>query len=289
MDETTDAARLEQVSVVIRTVNLEGEVSEDFVGFFEAEKLTGRGLADLLLTQLELLGLDVQKCRGQGYDGAATMQGYFNGVQAVVREREPLAAFVHCFTHRLNLAVSRTCDVPEVKNFFGTLGTICAFVLASPKRTKMLEAIIDADETEPLHRRRRLKTYCPTRWVERHTAVATFDELLRHLVELLRRLSTESDANTSASARAFLTAMNSTFCVVLACAVNLMGLTAPLSRGLQDSSIHLGDAVIRVNAVILALETRRNDEDVFTDIFNEASKTAHLLGIDLNIPRRANC
>lgn len=67
------------------------------------------------------------------------------------------------------------------------------------------------------------------------------------------------------------------------------GLTAPLSRGLQDSSIHLGDAVIRVNAVILALETRRNDEDVFTDIFNEASKTAHLLGIDLNIPRRANC
>ena len=175
------------------------------------------------------------------------MQGYFNGVQAVVREREPLAAFVHCFAHRLNFAVSRTCDVPEVKNCFGTLATICAFVVGSPKRTKMLEAIIDADETEPLHRRRRLKTYCPTRWVE----------LLRHLVRLLRRLSTESDANASASARAFLSAMNSTFCVVLACAMNLMGLTAPLSRGLQDSSIHLGDAVIRVNAVILALEKRR--------------------------------
>ena len=78
-------------------MDINGEVSEDFVGFTEGEDLTGRGLANHLLSQVKELGLNINNCRGQGYDGAAAMQGKLNGCQAMIREKEALAVYVHCY------------------------------------------------------------------------------------------------------------------------------------------------------------------------------------------------
>ena len=52
MDETTDVHHLEQVSITIRTVDEEGDNSEDFVGFHEGDDLIGRGLANMLVDLL---------------------------------------------------------------------------------------------------------------------------------------------------------------------------------------------------------------------------------------------
>ena len=67
MDVTSDVSCREQVSVIIRSVDISGDVSEDFVGFTEGEDLTGRGLANHLLSRVEELGLHITNCRGQGY------------------------------------------------------------------------------------------------------------------------------------------------------------------------------------------------------------------------------
>ena len=69
MDETSDASRKEQATIIIRHVHKEN-VREDFVGFIHAEDLTGAGLA-----RLYSLGLDIRQCRGLGFDGASSMIG----------------------------------------------------------------------------------------------------------------------------------------------------------------------------------------------------------------------
>jgi len=140
-DETSDTARTEQASIIIRYVDDSGSIQEDFAGFVHAEDLTGQGMAQLVTEFLGRMGLTLEYCRGQGYDGAAAMMGRWNGCQAVISGQQPLAVPIHCFNHRLNLAVSRSCDVPAVRNMFGVMNKICDFILSSPKRVKEMGVI----------------------------------------------------------------------------------------------------------------------------------------------------
>ncbi|PNX62059.1 zinc finger MYM-type protein, partial [Trifolium pratense] len=50
-------------------------------------------------------GLDVLDIRGQGYDGARNMRGEWNGLQALFLKDCPYAYYIHCFVHRLQLAL----------------------------------------------------------------------------------------------------------------------------------------------------------------------------------------
>jgi len=107
--------------------------------------------------------------------------GRFNGCQAVIRRQQPLAVAIHCFNHRLNLAVCKSCDIPAVRNMFGTMNRICDFILSSPKRVKEMEEFIDAREEGG--RQRRLRMYCATRWVDSHDSVLVFLDLLPVVVD----------------------------------------------------------------------------------------------------------
>lgn len=49
--------------------------------------------------------LRVEKMRGQGYDGASNMLGTWNGLQTLFLRYCPYAYCVHCFAHRLQLAL----------------------------------------------------------------------------------------------------------------------------------------------------------------------------------------
>ena len=64
------------------------------------------GLQRELLTFMEDKGLDVKKCRGQGYDGASVIKGAYSGVQALIRNISPNADYVHCASHNLNLVLN---------------------------------------------------------------------------------------------------------------------------------------------------------------------------------------
>ncbi|XP_050066076.1 52 kDa repressor of the inhibitor of the protein kinase-like [Aphis gossypii] len=49
------------------------------------------------------------------------MSGAFNGVQAVIRKSYPLALYIHCAAHVLNLSVSNSCSVQGIRNCLGTI------------------------------------------------------------------------------------------------------------------------------------------------------------------------
>ena len=73
------------------------------------------------------LGLKKENLVGQGYDGASSMSGIFNGVQKNICDITPHALYVHCAAHSLNLAISKSCNIPEIRNCIGSISTITSF------------------------------------------------------------------------------------------------------------------------------------------------------------------
>jgi len=70
------------------------------------------------------------------------MQGNFNGVQAIVKESYPLALYLHCSSHPLNLCILDARNLKPIRNATGTLQAVCVF-LRTPKRQDVLEKAID--------------------------------------------------------------------------------------------------------------------------------------------------
>lgn len=142
-DETADVSGVEQFSICARYYDEDfKKLREDFLVFVPATDVTGKGLATKILETLSCLSLETKYLRGQGYDGAASMSGSFNGVKAHILEKYPLAFYIHCTSHSLNLAVSNACSVKSVRNTMGSIQEICVF-FRTPKRQYVLETTID--------------------------------------------------------------------------------------------------------------------------------------------------
>jgi len=70
------------------------------------------------------------------------MRGLFNGVQAIIKQSYPLALYIHCCSHSLNLAISDACDVKSIRNAVGIIQTVCSF-FNTPKRQAVLQNSVE--------------------------------------------------------------------------------------------------------------------------------------------------
>ena len=288
MDETTDAGKVEQASIVIRFVDIQGHIHEAFFAFVEAQNVTGRGLADLILNFLNSVGLSMDQCRGQGYDGAAAMQGQFNGCQAHLRQVQSLAVYIHCFNHRLNLAISHSCDTKDMKNMFGILSKVCKFLMGSAQRVAKLEELLSVEGGNPA-KRRRLKVLCPTRWVERHDAIIIFTEMFPFVMQALAFYMEHGNQTASADAVClFRSCQTPQFLAAVHVANHCLAQSVGVSKALQDPSAVLSTAYTRINDVTDEFrKMRENSEEEFHEIFEEISSVAQDVGIEIGIPRLA--
>jgi len=80
-------------------------IQESFLGFTEVESQKGQELAFLITKETESV-TDLQKIRGQGYDGAANMSGAYKGVQTLMKQKAPRARYIHCSAHALNFVIN---------------------------------------------------------------------------------------------------------------------------------------------------------------------------------------
>ena len=109
-DEVSDVSSKEQMSMVLRYVDKAGHIREAFVGFVECDQGTsGQAVCDGIKKTLRNFGLDLNNCRGQGYDGAGNMAGRYIGAAKLFQNDYPQASYVHCKAHRLNLCVCEAC------------------------------------------------------------------------------------------------------------------------------------------------------------------------------------
>ena len=80
--------------------------------FVELIRTTGAHIAEAILLSLAQHKVDILKCRGQAYDGAAAMSSKRVGVQARIKVVCPLA--LH--SHVLNLSIASACKVPQISS-----------------------------------------------------------------------------------------------------------------------------------------------------------------------------
>jgi len=78
--------------------------------FLNCEKKKGKDIANLVLEENRI---DIQLCRGQGYDNGSNI---YNGVQA---QKNPQAVYLPCSAHSLNLREFHAVESSTVvKSFF---------------------------------------------------------------------------------------------------------------------------------------------------------------------------
>ena len=112
VDSTPDISHSDKLCCIFRYV-LDSQPVERFVHFIE---MKGHGAAELehsIRTFLEKHQIKLSDCRGQSYDNASNMSGKYS------REKNPLADYIPCFAHYLNLVGHSAVDnISASYNFF---------------------------------------------------------------------------------------------------------------------------------------------------------------------------
>ncbi|XP_065663604.1 zinc finger MYM-type protein 1-like [Hydra vulgaris] len=167
-DGAFDCSNVEQLSLVIRYIECDNVICEDFLRFIECKSgTTGLSLAQNIVSAIDDLDLDIQKCRGQGYDGAGAMSGKLKGISSRIKFINSKAIFVHCACHKLNLVVSKSCNVQSVRNVLDQIKDISHFFNLSPKRASCLNKFIFPGQAK-------LIDTCRTRWVQKLKGLDVF-------------------------------------------------------------------------------------------------------------------
>ena len=160
-DEASGCSNKEQMPLVVRYVADTG-ICEDFLGFTLCDSGTSdTALAQLILQKLGEWGLNLDRLRGQGYDGAGNMAGRLSGCSAIIRQSYPKALYVHCSSHCLNLCVVAATKITPVSSMWSILLEVSIFFKYSSKRQAKLESVITANNEGATVRK--LVDLCKTR------------------------------------------------------------------------------------------------------------------------------
>ncbi len=75
------------------------------------------------------LNLDISNLRAQSYDGAESMRGTYRGVAARILGENPLAIYVICHLHILNLCVVYVClTTTAVRHMLANVQSLYNFI-----------------------------------------------------------------------------------------------------------------------------------------------------------------
>ena len=292
-DEAADISNKENLSVVIRFLDSTKTVREEFVGFYLCEDgTTGAAIKDLIIGAVADLGLSMDDCRGQCYDGAGNMSGRLNGASSLIRAEHDKAIYVHCMNHRLNLCVADTCQLPLVRNMMDVVRKISEFFDNSPKRQQHLISKIRL--LMPAANHFVLVNVCRTRWIERIDGMDRIVELLHPVVATLEDISMNRNApsdgnwnqNSRNDAKALINAITFSFIITVVIVRHILDLTRPLTVRLQKKAMDLLKA--REEVLLLKSALRGMQTDLNTRhhaLYEEAVTLARRVSVQPSMPR----
>ena len=203
--------------------------------------------------------------RGQAYDGAGNMSGKTNGAAAIIASQFPLALYLYCSSHSLNLSVVKSLEDASIRNMIGIVNRVSIFFSAHPKRQRKLEEAIET--TQPESSVRKLKDLCRTRWIERIDALDRFQELHPSIVACMDSISSEGSRKWSPDSLtdscALLLAITTTdFLSALVISNACLKYLLALTRSLQAEAKDIIQAFSEINLVKAALSDVRDNIDI---------------------------
>ncbi|KAL4098683.1 hypothetical protein QTP88_023234 [Uroleucon formosanum] len=167
---TPDITHSNQLSFILRYVSDKGVPTERFLEFIPKVGHKSLEIAETVITTIDNLKLNISDCRGQSYDTAKNMSGCYNGLQARIKNINPLAFYIPCAAHSLNLVGSHAVECcNEAAKFFGVMQNIYVFFSSSTHRWDLLN-------NNMVSKSRTLKALSNTRWSSRDSACLSLNE-----------------------------------------------------------------------------------------------------------------
>lgn len=299
-DEVT-SHNVEHLAICARFVDENKDVREEFLTFVQLDRITGEQIAESILDFLKESNIPVENMRGQGYDGASNMSSNRVGVQARIREKAPLATYMHCNGHCLNLVISKSCALPQVRNVISRLQQCCRFFLNSPKRSGLLELIVNQNVVDAA-KRKPLLDLCKTRWAERHSAYQHFYQAFVFIVEALEMIGfkrhlakygdkyADWDPASCSDAQQILASIASfEFIVVFMTMYQYLSHLTGITVKLQKRALDIVEANEMISEVATLYKDERKDVDSsFDRIYAQSVVMAEKIGADVSMPRIAS-
>lgn len=189
VDSTPDMSHVDQLVLAVRYVSSDGGPCERFLTFIPSAGHSAEGMFKSVTKELENLQIKIDDCRGQSYDNASNMSGVYNGLQAKIKTKSPLALFIPCAAHSLNLvgsAAAESCE--EACTFFMLLQEIYVFFTCSTKRWECLTSVME----ESYQNKKTVKKLCPTRWSARDDACQSLRESWEEVHTALTKISNDT-------------------------------------------------------------------------------------------------
>ncbi|XP_050059883.1 uncharacterized protein LOC114132402 [Aphis gossypii] len=165
MDTTPDINHCEQLSIIIRIVQIDfenesscSEIKEYFMDFVNVSSTTGMDLSNILIDKFKEYGLNIHNIRGQAYDNGANMAA-----------------------HSLNLCLKDAGGNSSMAQlFFGMIERIYVLFSASINRWEILKKHCN---------KLSIKKWTETRWNSRVNAVKAIRFQLNEVIEALEEIS----------------------------------------------------------------------------------------------------
>ncbi|KAL4120597.1 hypothetical protein QTP88_013262 [Uroleucon formosanum] len=307
VDSTPDISHIDELSFVVRCVkreiqeNTPAEV-ERFLKFIPNVGHKAKDMLDVVISTLEEFGLNLQDCRGQSYDTAANMAGCYSGLKTRIQNLNPLAIYVPCAGHSLNLVgTSAVESINEAAFFFYYLEDMYVFFVKSTYRWELMKDKLKPDIVEALLMINierdyvvdkeivvntiakssselsspTLKRASGTRWSCRHNACSAFINSWKEFMETLKDIennTSEKPTNRrkAAGLKNKLSKFESVFMAVFW--TSLLERFDKTSKMLQSASANLEDVVDLYKSLIGYVCEIRTDE-MFQQFIEEAKKT----------------
>ncbi|XP_046608527.1 zinc finger MYM-type protein 1-like [Neodiprion virginianus] len=144
VDSTPDISHSDQLTFIIRYVCKNGEPVERFLQFIPIEGHHASEIEQAIMQVLFNKDIDIKDCRGQSYDNASNMSGCYGGVQAKIIERNPLAIYVPCAAHSLNLVGQAAADCcSRATRFFMFVQHVYTFLSAATSRWGQIKSKVE--------------------------------------------------------------------------------------------------------------------------------------------------
>ena len=264
VDETSDVSKTEQVFLCLSYI-ANGSKKETFVGFYDTKSTEGEVLYELVTKAIGDLGLNLEDIVGQCYDGAANMSGINKGLAARMKKTSPLAIYVHCFSHLLNLAIQDTMtSIEPLKHTLSTIQSLYNFLEGSTKRHAIFHGLKSIVLT--------LKSLCVTRWSCHKDAVEAIFREIETIVKALLIMAADTDIKVSGRSKDLLKNIcDFKFIFGLTLLRFILTNTNALSVYLQGKDIDVYNARKTSFHTIEVLKSCRN-EDKFVLLWQRAEK-----------------